>query len=259
MVVMGGGLGFLSLLRPVLLYRECSRVLCTAGKPVVSVAVSGCRGLPPQISPPCSLPFARNQCYGSILQDSLGSSLPAAVLTVLHRHADECWSITIVHSTTITRDGGLDTLMFCGWCRVDVTVAPDLNAAFPPNPSPRPWYVLNLWPRPWDDDFTCQCYYSCSDERMKDEGREAYVSEIAGRFVIPVTPTYKRTVGIVHDSSRTGKTLYVEPTQVRSINQQRWPRCMARCLVACHVAYMKYYTYCVRMPKNPISDKRQSW
>lgn len=41
------------------------------------------------------------------------------------------------------------------------------------------------------------------------------MSEIAGRFVIPVTPTYKRTVGIVHDSSRTGKTLYVEPTQVR--------------------------------------------
>lgn len=40
------------------------------------------------------------------------------------------------------------------------------------------------------------------------------MSEIAGRFVIPVTPTYKRTVGIVHDSSRTGKTLYVEPTQV---------------------------------------------
>lgn len=57
--------------------------------------------------------------------------------------------------------------------------------------------------------------YVRSDELMKDEGREAYVSEIAGRFVIPVTPTYKRTVGIVHDSSRTGKTLYVEPTQVR--------------------------------------------
>lgn len=51
---------------------------------------------------------------------------------------------------------------------------------------------------------------------IQNEGREAYVSEIAGRFVIPVTPTYKRTVGIVHDSSRTGKTLYVEPTQVRS-------------------------------------------
>eukprot|EP00752_Nemacystus_decipiens_P002592 g2425.t1 len=49
---------------------------------------------------------------------------------------------------------------------------------------------------------------------LADEGREAYVSEIAGRFVIPVTPTYKRTVGIVHDSSRTGKTLYVEPSQV---------------------------------------------
>eukprot|EP00904_Undaria_pinnatifida_P011374 jgi/Undpi1/7367/HiC_scaffold_22.g09840.m1 len=49
---------------------------------------------------------------------------------------------------------------------------------------------------------------------LADEGREAYVSEIAGRFVIPVRPTYKRSVGIVHDSSRTGKTLYVEPAQV---------------------------------------------
>lgn len=44
--------------------------------------------------------------------------------------------------------------------------------------------------------------------------RDAYVSEIAGRFVIPVLPSYKRTVGIVHDTSRTGKTLYVEPSQV---------------------------------------------
>lgn len=59
---------------------------------------------------------------------------------------------------------------------------------------------------------------------LQDEGREAYVSEIAGRFVIPVTPTYKRTVGIVHDSSRTGKTLYVEPTQVR-------PRTFIECFV----------------------------
>lgn len=48
------------------------------------------------------------------------------------------------------------------------------------------------------------------------------MSEIAGRFVIPVTPTYKRTVGIVHDSSRTGKTLYVEPTQVGV--RERWTR-----------------------------------
>lgn len=74
------------------------------------------------------------------------------------------------------------------------------------------------------DDFTranAACYFAVTNEiihqlygLMKDEGREAYVSEIAGRFVIPVTPTYKRTVGIVHDSSRTGKTLYVEPTQV---------------------------------------------
>ncbi|CAM9252423.1 unnamed protein product [Chrysoparadoxa australica] len=49
---------------------------------------------------------------------------------------------------------------------------------------------------------------------LADEGGGAQASEIGGRFVIPVKPTYKRTVGIVHDTSRTGKTLYVEPSAV---------------------------------------------
>ena len=41
-----------------------------------------------------------------------------------------------------------------------------------------------------------------------------YFSEINGRFVLPVQATHKNTVGIVHDSSRTGKTVYVEPKEV---------------------------------------------
>lgn len=36
-----------------------------------------------------------------------------------------------------------------------------------------------------------------------------------GRFVIPVKNTFKRTgLGIVHDQSNTGKTVYIEPVQV---------------------------------------------
>ncbi|KAG5180049.1 muts protein-like protein 1B muts-like ATPase [Tribonema minus] len=63
---------------------------------------------------------------------------------------------------------------------------------------------------------------------LADEGRGAYVSEVNGRFVLPVKPTYKRNgtcaafceaydkrnVGIVHDVSRTGKTLFIEPSSV---------------------------------------------
>ncbi|CAM9568040.1 unnamed protein product [Phaeothamnion confervicola] len=49
---------------------------------------------------------------------------------------------------------------------------------------------------------------------LAEEGRGAYVSEVNGRFCLPVKPTYKRGVGIVHDSSRTGKTLFVEPSSV---------------------------------------------
>jgi DNA mismatch repair protein MutS2 len=49
---------------------------------------------------------------------------------------------------------------------------------------------------------------------LADEGGGAAVSEINGRFVLPVKPTYKRTIGIVHSASRTGKTLFVEPSAI---------------------------------------------
>ena len=57
------------------------------------------------------------------------------------------------------------------------------------------------------------------------------MSEISGRFVVPVRPTYKRTVGIVHDSSRTGKTLYVEPTQARTEQQTGEKSCVKACVL----------------------------
>lgn len=49
--------------------------------------------------------------------------------------------------------------------------------------------------------------------------KDAQPSFREGRLVIPVTPAFKRKVsGIVHDESATGKTLYIEPTQVVEAN-----------------------------------------
>ncbi len=42
-----------------------------------------------------------------------------------------------------------------------------------------------------------------------------------GRLVIPISPAYKRKInGIVHDESATGKTVYIEPTQVVEANNR---------------------------------------
>lgn len=42
-----------------------------------------------------------------------------------------------------------------------------------------------------------------------------------GRLVIPISPMYKRKLGgIVHDESATGKTIFVEPTQVVEANNR---------------------------------------
>ena len=43
---------------------------------------------------------------------------------------------------------------------------------------------------------------------------ESRYMEVGDRFLVPVKPTNKRGVGIVHDASRTGRTVYVEPAQV---------------------------------------------
>ena len=42
-----------------------------------------------------------------------------------------------------------------------------------------------------------------------------------GRLVIPVSPAYKRKIsGIVHDESATGKTVFIEPSQVVEVNNR---------------------------------------
>jgi len=46
------------------------------------------------------------------------------------------------------------------------------------------------------------------------ESGGSIISEVDGRLVIPVDVRYKNSVGIVHDVSRSGKTCYVEPTDI---------------------------------------------
>ncbi len=62
---------------------------------------------------------------------------------------------------------------------------------------------------------------------LKDAQKNGYVNENVspslrgGRLVIPVIPTYKKRIsGIIHDESDTGKTIYVEPTQVVEANNE---------------------------------------
>jgi len=44
---------------------------------------------------------------------------------------------------------------------------------------------------------------------------DEYIAQRNGRFVLPIKNTYKRAgLGIVHDQSNTGQTVYVEPVQV---------------------------------------------
>lgn len=51
--------------------------------------------------------------------------------------------------------------------------------------------------------------------------KDATLSMRDGRLVIPVTPSLKRKLsGIVHDESATGKTVYIEPTQVVETNNR---------------------------------------
>lgn len=52
-------------------------------------------------------------------------------------------------------------------------------------------------------------------QAMSEVMTDEYVAQRNGRFVLPVRNTYKRSgLGIVHDQSNTGRTVYVEPVQV---------------------------------------------
>ena len=50
--------------------------------------------------------------------------------------------------------------------------------------------------------------------KLSLESGGALFSEVNGRIVIPISDKYKNSVGIIHDASRSGKTSYVEPTEV---------------------------------------------
>lgn len=50
--------------------------------------------------------------------------------------------------------------------------------------------------------------------KLAVESGGSLTMEINGRLVIPVQQRYTNSVGIVHDASRSGKTAYVEPTEI---------------------------------------------
>ncbi len=57
------------------------------------------------------------------------------------------------------------------------------------------------------------------DELLRDEGlgsmlQERYVTERNGRFVLPVKASFRKGLGIVHGTSQSGETVYVEPAAV---------------------------------------------
>ncbi len=56
---------------------------------------------------------------------------------------------------------------------------------------------------------------------VKETLQDSYITEREGRLVLPVNADFKsRLEGIVHDSSGSGQTLFVEPTQVIPLNNQ---------------------------------------
>lgn len=52
---------------------------------------------------------------------------------------------------------------------------------------------------------------------MKEKLADNVYNEIDGRFVILLKNTFKRGVGIVHGSSNSGRSLYVEPFEIMDL------------------------------------------
>ena len=50
--------------------------------------------------------------------------------------------------------------------------------------------------------------------KVSMESGGALYSEVNGRIVIPISEQYSNSVGIVHDVSRSGKTAYIEPSEI---------------------------------------------
>lgn len=60
-----------------------------------------------------------------------------------------------------------------------------------------------------------------SNSTYKDAMQDAYFTEREGRVVLPIkTDSRSRVEGIVHDSSGSGQTLFVEPTPIIALNNQ---------------------------------------
>ena len=58
-------------------------------------------------------------------------------------------------------------------------------------------------------------------ERIREALQDSYITEREERMVIPVRVEFKSRVdGIVHDSSGTGQTLFIEPTSIVPLNNQ---------------------------------------
>lgn len=62
---------------------------------------------------------------------------------------------------------------------------------------------------------TLQALLPKLEPKMAVESGGALYSEVSGgRLVIPVDPKYASSIGLVHDQSRSGKTVYVEPHEI---------------------------------------------
>ena len=60
-----------------------------------------------------------------------------------------------------------------------------------------------------------------SSSTVKEALQDSYITEREERLVIPVRAEYRSRVdGIVHDSSGSGQTLFIEPTQIIPLNNQ---------------------------------------
>ncbi len=60
-----------------------------------------------------------------------------------------------------------------------------------------------------------------SSSTVKEALQDSYITEREERLVIPIRAEYRsRVEGIVHDSSGSGQTLFIEPTQIIPLNNQ---------------------------------------
>jgi len=59
-----------------------------------------------------------------------------------------------------------------------------------------------------------------SDQSMKEKLSDTGYTVIEGRYCLMLKNTYKKGVGIVHGSSNTGRTIYVEPMDIVEVTNE---------------------------------------